>query len=531
MRNAGEGTPVGGTGRRQRTAAPTTTARPTGNAGASLFTPAYRVRHATAPESPTRTATRGGSDYGVTSTSYSWATEDQDVPGYQETEYEAGSPSADWADSDRPVSGYSWMTDLGDSGSWPVGGLTAASASRGPRSAIRGFPPAPDEPLPTYPPGPFAAWNRSADRGEQSPASRAELNRPQAPLAAATITPDEFDTDYSIPAIKDPAPAGGSDKSRSSRSRASQSGASQSRASQSRASQSRASQSGTSQSGAGRLAPGRSPSGVAERTSAPADGGGAGGRRHGKPTRAGGARPKSKHRSAWLAIGVAALIVVAVIVVLVATSTGSTPPTTAKTTAPSRSASPAPTTPAGKWEYIGSRATDPIPLGLRELFPASFTTAGAYYHLTIESRAHDCHTALIGGALQAAVRAGDCTQDLRASYVSRLKGAMATIGVFNLATAAGASAAAQHTGPSQFVDQLPAKNGVSSKLGQGTGLEEALVKGHYLVLVWAENINLSTPKTAWQRNHLTIFMNTLIAETINSSLSNRMVDGKPATSA
>ncbi len=79
----------------------------------------------------------------------------------------------------------------------------------------------------------------------------------------------------------------------------------------------------------------------------------------------------------------------------------------------------------------------------------------------------------------------------------------------------------------EFVAQLASKNGVTSKIGQGTGLEEAVVKGHYLVLVWAEKIDLTAPKTAWQRGRLTRFMNTLLQATVNGTLSFRMVEGKP----
>ncbi len=220
---------------------------------------------------------------------------------------------------------------------------------------------------------------------------------------------------------------------------------------------------------------------------------------------------------------------VAVVAVLVVTSMGgtSTTPPAAKPSTTPKAVHPTPTPPPGKWEYIGTRATDSAPLTLHELFPGSFVADGVYWHVTIKHGTPNCHIALIGAALQAAVRKADCTQALRASYTSRLEKAMATIGVFNLTSAAAASSAATHTGPSQFVAALAAKNGVTSKIGQGTGVEEAIVKGHYLVLVWAENVDLQAPKTNWQRHHLTNFMNLLLEETINGGLSYRMVEGKP----
>ena len=104
---------------------------------------------------------------------------------------------------------------------------------------------------------------------------------------------------------------------------------------------------------------------------------------------------------------------------------------------------------------------------------------------------------------------------------------MATIGVFNLASFTKATTAAKAAGKSQFVGQLPAKSGPTTKIGEGTGLEEAVVKGHYLVLVWADFFNLRAPKKAAQRTELENFMTQLIRHTVNVSLSYRMVYGKP----
>ncbi len=405
-----------------------------------------------------------------------------------------------------PGGGYSWMTDDPSDGlNWPVAGFSSA---RNTDNAIRGFPPLPDESLPVYPPGPFAAWNRDPGRREgagKDPGYRdsteasyaapdeapARTGRgPSQVLKAATITPDEFDTDYSLPAIKDPAPV---------------------------------------YPGSGSQAADRSDRSA--RSDRPSGRAGTRSERHGHG-RSGAGRTKSKHQSVWLAIGAAVVIVAAVVAVLVTTSLGGGSTTAAnKPTNPPRTAKPTPTAPSGKWLYIGSRATDPTPLSLTELFPPTFYVKRIYYHLTDQRVSRHCRAALIGTALQGAVRRADCTQVLRASYASRLQNAMATIGVFNLTSATAASTAAAHAGRVQFVAQLAPKNGVTSRLGQGPGLEEAVVKGHYLVLVWAEFINLATPKTDWQQGHLTGFMNTLINSTINNSLSYRMVDGKPPTAS
>lgn len=233
-----------------------------------------------------------------------------------------------------------------------------------------------------------------------------------------------------------------------------------------------------------------------------------------------------------LAIAVAAVIIAAVAAILVVTSLGkqgSNSAANGKTNRPRSSISPTPGPPPGKWGYIGARATDPVPLTLKELYPFNFAVGTVFYHAAATKEGHSCVSALIGAALQTAVRHAHCSQVLRASYIARAAKVMATVGVFNLATSSGASHAAQHAGPAEFVAELPAKIGPASSIGQGSGIEEAVVKGHYLVLVWAENTNLAAPSTHWQREHLTKFMSTLLRETINNSLSVRMVDGSPTS--
>src|SRR5262249_41264744 len=116
-------------------------------------------------------------------------------PGYQD------GGGQGWS-GDELGSAYGWATD---DAAWPTsGGGAEATAS----NAVRGFPPAPGEPLPVYPPGPFAAWHRGQPgrAGAQAPFRPGGVTD-TSQLATATITPDEFDTDYSLPAIKDPIPA------------------------------------------------------------------------------------------------------------------------------------------------------------------------------------------------------------------------------------------------------------------------------------------------------------------------------------
>jgi hypothetical protein len=256
---------------------------------------------------------------------------------------------------------------------------------------------------------------------------------------------------------------------------------------------------------------------------------------HGSRSKARGSRSadgsRKKRQPAWLAISVAGVIIAAVAAILIVTIPhGSTPAPSTKPTSTPSPVRASPTAPPGPWGFIGSRKTDPLPLTGAEHCPASVSNGSTVYKRAIKTKGTNCRGALIGSALQAAVRSAGCKQTLRATYLSKGAKVMGTIGVFNLKTFAAASKAAGKAGHNEFVAQLAAKAGPAKSIGQGTGLEEAIVKGHYLVLVWAENTDLKAPKTKSGRTRLTAFMNLLVKNTVNVSLSNRMVDGKPVAS-
>jgi hypothetical protein len=192
---------------------------------------------------------------------------------------------------------------------------------------------------------------------------------------------------------------------------------------------------------------------------------------------------------------------------------------------PSTAASPS--TLPGPWGDIVSRASDPAPLTLSELFPAEFTNGSAIYAKTVQRARPRCPGALIGSQLISAVNKAKCSQAMRASYLSSDQTMMGTIGVLNLNTAAAAAKAGKAAGPTEFIAQLAGKTGPTKKLTKGTGIEAAEVKGHYLVLVWAEYSNLKAPGSAARRQNLETFISLLIQRTANVSLATRMVTGKP----
>ena len=181
----------------------------------------------------------------------------------------------------------------------------------------------------------------------------------------------------------------------------------------------------------------------------------------------------------------------------------------------------------GRWQHIGTRAEDPAALTLTELFPPGFVLNGASYTRTVASATTDCTLAVYGSQLQAALQSGHCTQVLRASYISGNGTMMGTVGVANLRTASEAQSAGQATGPQQIIAPLSSSKGPTAKLGTGTGVVQAEIKGHYLILMWAEFANLKSPSTSAQRQLLEQFAANLVTGSANIELSTRMLTGKP----
>jgi hypothetical protein len=178
----------------------------------------------------------------------------------------------------------------------------------------------------------------------------------------------------------------------------------------------------------------------------------------------------------------------------------------------------------GKWQHIGARSEDPKPPTIDQLFPPQFELNGSSFVRTAANLTTTCSLAVYGANLQAALQNGDCSQVLRASYVSGTM--MGTIGVINLESASAAAKAGKVTGPKEIIAPLAASKGVTSKLGTGTGVVQAEVKGHYLILMWAEFTDLKSPTTSAQRQELEQFATNLVLGSANINLSTRMLTGK-----
>jgi len=181
----------------------------------------------------------------------------------------------------------------------------------------------------------------------------------------------------------------------------------------------------------------------------------------------------------------------------------------------------------GKWQHIGTRSEDPQPLTITGLYPPQFTLGGKSYVRTAASVTKTCSLAVYGADLQAALQSGHCSQVLRASYISGDGTMMGTVGVVNLISSAAAQKAGKVTGPQEIIAPLTGKKGATSKLGSGTGVVQAEIKGHYLILMWAEFANLKSPSGPAQRQALEQFAATLVTGSANINLSTRMLTGKP----
>ncbi len=253
----------------------------------------------------------------------------------------------------------------------------------------------------------------------------------------------------------------------------------------------------------------------------------AAGSKHGAPGRA---RPKRRGGRGRLLIagGLVVAVVVGAAAYLELTGHHSTAPNAARLK-PAPVSDPGPPASLGQWGYIGSRTTDPVPLSLGELFPSSFASGGLTYSMTVDKSRGSCNQGLVGTQIQSAAQQAGCTQAMSASYLSSDQKLMGTIGVLNLSTAAGSDTTGKAAGASETIGQLPGPSGPTAKLTQGTGLEAAEVKGHYLVLVWAEFANLQAPSTPAQKQQLQAFITLLIQKTANVSLASREVTGKPAS--
>ncbi len=175
----------------------------------------------------------------------------------------------------------------------------------------------------------------------------------------------------------------------------------------------------------------------------------------------------------------------------------------------------------GMNETLATREKDSRPLNEGELFAnnnAEISSQSIDFTLRDSDLTEDCAAAMWGERARAALAEADCTQAGRATYVSDTY--FGVTAVFNLADVEGSRALAaalaepeeQEGGEAQesagsdlgFV-LAPSGDDPFDRLGQGYSASDAIVSGHYLVLVWVqptgsesveERVSLSGPLVA-----------------------------------
>jgi hypothetical protein len=202
-------------------------------------------------------------------------------------------------------------------------------------------------------------------------------------------------------------------------------------------------------------------------------------------------------------------------------------PTTAPPPAsPTVNPTPSPTE-TGRGERLRSRATDPKPLTLNEIFKArSFRSGGRRYVMTARRAERRCSPPTHGVKFRKALAKGGCTQVLRATFSNgKLVG---TIGVINLRTQTAAdSVQVTSRQKDAFILALPGA-GSTKKIGQGLSLTTAEVDGHYLIMSWVQYPN-GKKIAKGDYSAVTAFVRaTTYGSNLRTALNYRSMEGKPS---
>ncbi|GAA1071355.1 hypothetical protein GCM10009642_00630 [Nocardiopsis metallicus] len=147
---------------------------------------------------------------------------------------------------------------------------------------------------------------------------------------------------------------------------------------------------------------------------------------------------------------------------------------------------------------LSSREDDTRPLNEGELFErhnSEISGQSLDFTLRDSDLTEDCSAAVWGDGLQQALTDADCTQAGRATYVSD-DDIFGVVTVFNLADIEGSRAVAQAMElPETEEDEEPVDPGFVlppsgndpfDRLGAGYSAADAIITGHYLVVVWVQ---------------------------------------------
>ncbi|MDN3357206.1 hypothetical protein [Actinomadura sp. DC4] len=193
---------------------------------------------------------------------------------------------------------------------------------------------------------------------------------------------------------------------------------------------------------------------------------------------------------------------------------------------PTVNPTPSPTE-TGRGDRLRSRATDPKPLSLNEIFKAkSFKYGSRRYVMTGRRSERKCSPPTHGTAFRKALAKGGCTQVLRATFSNGKF--IGTIGVINLRTQTGANSV-QVTSRQKdaFILALPGA-GTTKKIGQGLSLTTAEVDGHYLIMSWVQYPNGKKIAKGDYTAVSAFVKATTYGSNLRTALNYRSMEGKPS---
>ncbi|MEV1248070.1 hypothetical protein [Nonomuraea sp. NPDC049750] len=201
----------------------------------------------------------------------------------------------------------------------------------------------------------------------------------------------------------------------------------------------------------------------------------------------------------------------------------------AETQAARRTSAPLPSSPPGKYSYAADRKTDPEPLTVKELFATKkIAVAGRSYTMTVTSKVKKCSDGAVGDKLQKALKAGKCTQIIRASFRDKAGKLMGTVGVANLKSSKTATKVQSVGSKTDYVKPLAGKDSLTKSLGTGSGGTQMWMHGHYAVMIWFQNKDGSKPDKKGQKK-LFQAVDDITKATVFKALDSRTLTGHPGT--
>lgn len=177
---------------------------------------------------------------------------------------------------------------------------------------------------------------------------------------------------------------------------------------------------------------------------------------------------------------------------------------------------------------IQTRATDPEPLTLNEVFGRkSFAAKGVKYVMYTRAASRSCPATVNGAQLVKVLKKAGCTQALRATFARSDGKLVGTVGVLNLRSEKAAKAVERAgAGKDAYLRPLAGK-GVTKKIGSGAALGTISVRGHYLVMTWVERPNGKEIPRSQHSAISTFGQQVVLGSNLSKALYYRGIEGKP----